>query len=125
MQVGDAPEEAPDKDNATRHINRELARRRGWMLTVAVGFALHLLSVVVGLKPVAPSCGSPLIPHSGAAELSDAQLVTTGLAAECYRTIDSAAVPVWLLMGAGIALVLAGVVVRIVGIRRSLAALGA
>lgn len=118
MEVSDSP----DRDNATRHINRELARRRGWMLTVAVGFALQILSVVLGLKSVAPLCGSPMIPHSGAAELSDAQLHTTGLAAECYRSIDSAAAPIWMLMGFGIGLVLLGVAIRIVGIRRSLAA---
>ncbi|ADX72895.1 hypothetical protein D7Z96_00850 [Pseudarthrobacter phenanthrenivorans] len=107
------------RGDATRNINRELAQRRGWILTIAVGFALYLLSFVIGLKAVAPLCGSPLVPSSRGAELSDAQLLTTGLAAECYRTIDAAAVPVWILMASGIALVLTGVAVRIVGIRRS------
>jgi len=41
------------------------------------------------------------------------------LAAECYRNIDAATVPVWILMTLGISLVLVGVAVRIVGIRRS------
>lgn len=43
----------------------------------------------------------------------------TGMAAECYRNIDSASVPVWMLMALGIVLVMAGVTVRIVSIRRS------
>jgi hypothetical protein len=113
------------QDNATRNIDRELSRRRGWILTVAVGFALHILSIVIGLRPAGELCGSPLVPHSGAAELSDAQQSTTGLAAACYRDIATASAPVWMLMGAGIALVLAGVAVRIVGIRRHAAAQGA
>ncbi|MNG36189.1 hypothetical protein D3C84_1231390 [compost metagenome] len=46
---------------------------------------------------------------------------STGLAAECYRNIDAASVPVWILMALGIGLVLTGVAVRIVGIRRSFA----
>ena len=113
MEVRDSP------GDATRDINQELSQRRGWILTVAVGFALHILSFVIGLKAVGPLCGSPLLPQSRAAEESDAQMQTIGLAAECYRSIDSASVPVWILMALGIGLVLTGVAVRIVGIRRS------
>jgi hypothetical protein len=113
MELRDSPADT------TRAIDQELAQRRGWLLTIAVGFALHILSVVIGLKAVGPLCGSPLIPNSRAAEISDSQLHTTGLAAQCYRTIESAAGPVWILMAAGISLVLAGVAVRIYGIRRS------
>jgi hypothetical protein len=107
------------RGDATKDIDQELSQRRGWMLTVAVGFALHILSFVIGLKTVGPLCGSPLLPHSSAAEMSDLQMRTTGLAAGCYRNIDSATVPVWMLMSLGIGLVLTGVVVRIVGIRRA------
>jgi hypothetical protein len=113
MEVRDSP------GDATRDINQELSQRRGWLLTVAVGFALHILSFVIGLKTVGPLCGSPLLPNSTAAEMADVQMRTTGLAAECYRNIDAATVPVWILMTLGISLVLIGVVVRIVGIRRS------
>lgn len=88
-------------------------------MTIAIGFALHILSFVIGLKTVGPLCGSPLLPQSHAAEMTDLQMQTTGLAAECYRNIDSAAVPVWILMAMGIGLVLTGVAVRIVGILRS------
>ena len=112
MEVRDSP------GNATRDINQELSQRRGWILTIAVGFALHILSFVIGLKTVGPLCGSPLLPQSHAAEMVDSQMAN-GLAAECYRNIDSAAVPVWTLMALGIGLVLTGVAVRIVGIRRS------
>lgn len=112
------------RGNATRNIDKELSQRRGWLLTVAVGFALHILSIVIGLKPAGDLCGSPMVPNSGAAELSDAQLSTTGLAAQCYRDIAAAAVPVWTMMGLGICLVLVGVAVRIVGIRRHAAAQG-
>ena len=113
MEVRDSP------GDATRDINQELSQRRGWLLTVAVGFALHILSFVIGLKTVGPLCGSPLLPNSTAAEMADVQMRTTGLAAECYRNIDAATVPVWILMTLGIRLVLVGVAVRIVGIRRS------
>jgi hypothetical protein len=108
------------RGDATKDIDQELSQRRGWMLTVAVGFALHILSFVIGLKTVGPLCGSPLLPHSSAAEMADLQMGTTGLAAECYRNIDSASVPVWFLMALGIGLVLTGVAVRIVAIRRSI-----
>ena len=113
-----------DPESTTRTINQELSRRRGWILTIAVGFALQLLSIVIGLKAVGPLCGSPLLPHSRAAEISDAQGHTVGLATECYRNIDSASVPVWVVMALGIGLVLTGVAVRIVGIRRSVARAG-
>jgi hypothetical protein len=118
MEVRDSPE------NTTKDIDQELSQRRGWVLTIAVGFALHLLSFVLGLKTVGPWCGSPLLPQSNAAEMADLKLRTTGLAAECYRNIDSASLPVWLLMALGIGLVLTGVAVRIVGIRRSVARAG-
>lgn len=110
-----------DPESTTKNINHELSQRRGWILTIAVGFALQLLGFVIGLKAVGPLCGSPLLPDSRAAEISDAQGQTAGLAAECYRNIDSAAVPVWVVMALGIGLVLTGVAVRIVGIRRSVA----
>ncbi|WP_258802350.1 hypothetical protein [Pseudarthrobacter sp. NS4] len=113
MEVRDSP------GNATKAIDQELSQRRGWILTIVVGFALHILSIVIGLRTVGPLCGSPLLPQSNAAEMADLQLRTTGLAAECYRNIDSAATPVWILMAVGIGLVLTGVAVRIVGIRRS------
>ncbi|HET7780977.1 MULTISPECIES: hypothetical protein [Micrococcaceae] len=113
-----------DPEATTRNINQELTQRRGWILTIAVGFALQLLSFVIGLKPVGPLCGSPLLPNSRAAEISDAQGQTVGLATECYRQIDSASVSVWIVMALGIGLVLTGVAVRIVGIRRSVARAG-
>ena len=118
MEVRDSP------GATTLAINQELGQRRGWIVTVAVGFALHILSVVIGVRVVGPLCGSPLLPRSRAAEISDSLHLTTGLAAECYRNIDSASSLVWTLMAMGIALVLTGVAVRIVGIRRSVARLG-
>ncbi|MCU1519133.1 MAG: hypothetical protein JWQ75_3854 [Pseudarthrobacter sp.] len=118
MDVRDSPA------NTTRAINQELGQRRGWLVTVAVGFALHILSLVIGVRAVGPLCGSPLLPRSREAEIVDSLQPTSGLAAECYRNIDSAAVPVWMLMALGIGLVLTGVAVRIVGIRRSVARTG-
>ena len=41
--------------------------------------------------------------------MADLQMRTTGLVAECYRNINSAAVPVWILTALGIGLVLTGV----------------
>lgn len=118
MEVRDSPR------NASKAIDQELSQRRGWILTIAVGFALHILSVILGLRAVGPLCGSPLLPQSSAAEMVDLQQPTTGLAAECYRAIDSASLPVWTVMALGIGLVLTGVAVRIIGIRRSVAAAG-
>ncbi|MET1089716.1 MAG: hypothetical protein ABWY04_21800 [Arthrobacter sp.] len=115
MEVQDSP------GATTRAINQELGQRHGWLVTVAVGFALHILSVVIGVKAAGPLCGSPLLPRSREAEIADSLRHTTGFAAECYRNIDSASVPVWILMAVGIGLVLTGVAVRIVGIRRSAA----
>lgn len=108
-------------ENSTRSINQELSQRRGWILVIAVGLAVHILSIVIGLRPAGPLCGSPLLPESQAAEMADAQLHITALAPECYRNIEAAAAPVWILMAFGIGLVLLGVAVRIIGIRRSLA----
>jgi hypothetical protein len=116
--------ETRDPEGATSNINQELSQRRGWLLVIAVGFGLYLLSIVLGLQPVGPLCGSPLLPQSRAAEISDLELGTSGLAAECYRSIDSASVPVWIIMALGVGLVLTGVAVRIVGIRRFIARSG-
>jgi hypothetical protein len=118
MEVRDSP------GNSTVDINQELSQRRGWILTIAVGFAFYILGFVIGMKTVGPLCGSPLLPQSSAAEEADIQMRTTGLAAECYRNIESATVPVWILMAVGIGLILTGVAVRIVGIRRSFARSG-
>ncbi len=108
------------RGNKTKAINQELSQRRGWLFTIAVGFAVYILGFVVGAKPAGPLCGSPLLPHSQAAEEAASQLETSGAAAECYRNIAAASVPVWILMALGICLVLTGVAVRIVGIRRSI-----
>lgn len=105
--------------DTTEAINQELGQRRGWILTIAAGFVLHICSVILGLQSVGPLCGSPMLPQSPAAEEADLQLQTTDLAAECYRNIDAAAVPVWIMLALGVGLVLTGVAVRIVGIRRS------
>jgi hypothetical protein len=112
MEVRDSPVDR------TKAINEELGKRRGWILTLAIGFAVYILSVVIGLQTAGPLCGSPLLPQSLTAEMFDSQH-GTGMAAKCYRNIDSASVPVWILMALGIGLVVAGVTVRIVSIRRS------
>jgi hypothetical protein len=118
MEVRDSP------GNSTVDINQELSQRRGWILTIAVGFAFYILGFVIGMKSVGPLCGSPLLPQSRAAEIADLQMQAGGLAAECYRNIEAATVPVWSLMAVGIGLILTGVAVRIVGIRRSFARSG-
>lgn len=94
-----------------------LWQQRTWMWVVAAGLDVYILGFVVGLQPSGPLCGSPLLPDSRAAELLDRQQGGIGAAATCYRDIDSDSMPVWILMGLGVALVLAGVVARIVRIR--------
>ncbi len=102
----------------TPAVNPEPGTRRGWIWMTVAGFAAHILSLVFGLQTAGPLCGSPLLPQSRAAEMFDSQRHGTGVAAECYRNIDSASVPVWILMALGIGLVLTGITVRIVSIRR-------
>ncbi|MBT2567140.1 hypothetical protein J7I84_11665 [Arthrobacter sp. ISL-85] len=94
-----------------------LWQQRTWMWIVAAGLDVYILGFVIGLQPSGPLCGSPLLPDSRAAELLDRQQGGIGAAVTCYRDIDSDSVPVWILMGLGVALVLAGVVARIVRIR--------
>jgi hypothetical protein len=86
---------------------------------IGAGFAMHILSFVLGLQTAGPLCGSPLLPQSRAAETLESLPHGTGVAAECYRNIDSASVPVWILMALGIGLVLTGITGRVVSIRRS------
>lgn len=92
-------------------------QQRTWIWVVAAGLDVYVLGFVIGLQPSGPLCGSPLFPNSRAAEMLDFEQGGIGAAAMCYRTIDSDSVPVWILMALGIALVLTGVVVRIVRIR--------
>jgi hypothetical protein len=114
MEVRDSP-----RKPATPAVNPEPGTRRGWIWMIVAGFAVHVLSFVLGLRTVGPLCGSPLIPQSRAAEIFDSLRQGTGVAAECYRNIDSASVPVWILMALGLGLVLTGITVRVVSIRRS------
>lgn len=94
-------------------------RRRMWMWIVAAGLDVYILGFVLGLQPSGPLCGSPLLRESHAAELIGLQKAGIGAAAVCYKNIDADSVPVWTLMAVGVFLVMAGVAVRIVSIRRS------
>jgi hypothetical protein len=92
--------------------------RRGWIWLIAAGFSVSITGIVVGVQKTGPLCGSALMPQSRAAEIFDALRSGSHAAAECYRSVDSAAAPTWTLIVLGIALVLAGVIIRVVSINR-------
>lgn len=92
--------------------------RRGWVWLIAAGFSVSITGIIVGLQKAGPLCGSALMPQSRAAEIFDALRSRSRAAAECYRIVDSSAVPTWILIVLGIALVLAGVIIRVLSINR-------
>lgn len=92
--------------------------RRGWIWLIATGFAVSIVGIIVGLQKAGPLCGSPLIPQSREAETFDALRTGSRAAGECYRNIDAAAIPTWILIALGILVVLTGVIVRVVTINR-------
>ncbi|WP_457972995.1 SHOCT domain-containing protein [Arthrobacter sp. D1-17] len=92
--------------------------RRGWIWLIVAGFAVSIAGIIVGLQKVGPLCGSPLLPQSREAEIFDALRTGSRAAGECYRNIDAASVPTWVLIALGIVVVLIGVVIRVVAINR-------
>lgn len=103
-------------------VQRNPRARRGWILLIVAGFSVSITGIVVGVQKVGPLCGSALMPQSRAAEIFDALRRGSRAAAECYRSVDSAAAPTWTLIALGIALVLAAVIIRVVSINRYAAA---
>lgn len=99
-------------------VRRDPMKRRGWMGLIVAGFVVSIIGIVVGLQPAGPLCGSPLVPKSTAAEMLDTLRSGSRAAADCYRSIDSAAVPVWILIVLGVIVVLTGVIIRVVSINR-------
>ncbi|MDR6557430.1 hypothetical protein J2809_001786 [Arthrobacter pascens] len=92
--------------------------RRGWIWLIVAGFAVSVAGIIVGLQKAGSLCGSPLIPQSRQAEIFDALRSGSRVAGECYRRIDAAAAPTWMLIAAGIVVVLAAVIIRVVSINR-------
>lgn len=92
--------------------------RRGWIWLIVAGFAVSVAGIIAGLQKAGPLCGSPLIPQSRQAEIFDALRSGSRVAGECYRRIDAAAAPTWMLIAAGIVVVLTAVVIRVVSINR-------
>jgi Short C-terminal domain len=92
--------------------------RRGWIWLIAAGFAVSIAGIFFGLQKVGPLCGSPLFPQSRQAEIFDALRTGSRAAGECYRNIDAASVPTWILIALGVVVVLVGVVIRVVAINR-------
>ena len=75
--------------------------RRGWIWLIVAGFAVSVAGIIAGLQKAGPLCGSPLIPQSRQAEIFDALRSGSRVAGECYRRIDAAAAPTWMLIAAG------------------------
>jgi uncharacterized membrane protein len=101
-----------------RTVQRDPRTRRGWIWLIAAGFSVSITGIIVGLQKAGPLCGSALMPQSRAAEIFDALRTGSRAASECYRRADSAAVPTWTLIVLGFALVLTGVIIRVVSINR-------
>lgn len=76
--------------------------------------------VVIGVRVAGPLCGSPCS-REAVQRRYPTQCTSRPDWRQCYRSIDSAAVPVWMLMALGLGLVLTGGAVRIVGIHRPVA----
>jgi hypothetical protein len=104
-------------------VRRNSAAWQIWIWLIGAGFAVLLAGIVFGLQQTGPLCGSPLLPDSRAAEAFDALHRGAKAAAGCYRSIEVAAVPTWILIAFGVVLVLAGVAVRIVAISRTAASI--
>ena len=104
-------------------VRRKSAVWQVWLWLIGAGFAVLLAGIVFGLQQTGPLCGSPLLPDSRAAETFDALHRGAKAAADCYRSIEAAAVPTWILIALGVVLVLAGVTVRIVVISRTAASI--
>ncbi|UKA53933.1 hypothetical protein LFT45_19840 [Arthrobacter sp. FW305-BF8] len=104
-------------------VRRNSAVWQVWLWLIGAGFAVLLAGIVFGLQQTGPLCGSPLLPDSRPAETFDALHRGAKSAADCYRSIEVAAVPTWILIALGVVLVLAGVAVRIVAISRTAAAI--
>lgn len=77
-----------------------------------------VLGVITGLQKAGALCGSPLIPESSATEAFETLHRGSAAAAACYRSINSAALPTWIMIALGAFLVLAAVAIRIIEINR-------
>ena len=100
------------------NVRQDPMTRRGWVWLIAVGFAVSIVGIIVGLQKAGPRCGSPLVPQSREAEILDALRPGSRAAGECYRNIDAAAIPTWTLIALGLVMVLIAVVIRVVTINR-------
>ena len=80
-----------------------------------------LIGIVVGSMSAASMCGSVFTPKSRVAELYDTLRGSLGGTSSCEKSIAAAAVPTWILIVLGVALVLVGIIVRAIGKNRAAA----
>ena len=95
---------------------------RGWLWLVIVGPVVTIIGIIIGSTSTGSMCGSVFSPKSTVAELYDTLGGSLGGAARsCEKSIAAAAVPTWILIVLGIALVLVGIIVRAIGKNRAAA----
>ncbi|MHA7297668.1 SHOCT domain-containing protein [Pseudarthrobacter sp. MDT3-1] len=89
------------------------AKSKAWIWLVVLGPILTIIGIIIGSSK-SGMCGSVFRSDSLAAELFDSMggYGYGSAAADCQERIAAAAVPTWILIVLGIALVLTGIVVR-------------
>lgn len=94
---------------------------RGWMWLVIVGPVVTIIGIIIGSISAGSMCGSVFAPESRVAEYYDAMGGYGGAARACEKSIAAAAVPTWILIVLGIALIMVGIIVRAIGKNRAAA----
>ncbi|QYF88500.1 SHOCT domain-containing protein [Arthrobacter sp. PAMC25284] len=95
------------------------SRSKGWIWLVVLGAIASLIGIIMGFQKAGGLCGSVFRPDSMAAELADTLRGSFGgYGASCDKSIASMAVPTWILIVVGIALILTGIIVRAIGSSR-------
>lgn len=95
---------------------------RGWLWLVIVGPVVTIVGIIIGSMSTGSMCGSVFSPKNHVAELYDSMRGSLGGAASsCEKSVAAAAVPTWILIVLGIALVLVGIIIRAIGKNRAAA----
>lgn len=93
---------------------------RGWLWLVIIGPVVTIVGIIIGSLSVGSMCGSVFSPKNHVAELYDSLRGSLGGAASsCEKSIAAAAVPTWILIVLGIALILVGIIIRAIGKNRA------
>lgn len=94
-------------------MSQTVQRRWGWVWLACLGIIAASIGIGVGANKTGNLCGSVFKPDNLSAEYADALSGTRygSAVADCKDAIAAAATPTWFLIGLGVVLVLAGVIV--------------